>query len=520
MLHSRLLRCPALVLALCGVGSAGGSARELAGPASLAEQLHSRLIALMEQSDPEGRLPTSPKTVGEVKAALDLVVGRFPEFVENYDACNQTFEWGGVLSFNKPSDDFVENYAKLDQDPRFLYRLGKSYLWILGIMDDILGLWWENKLGCLDALAKFLGASVEALRVKRELNEYWRVIFQEGLLLLQCIQEDAAGSDQGAERAKRDVCAKYEELAKGATDLFGKMLMELESILSGLEDAQRTRPYRIFQESLTRCFGSVVKLSDDLKEWESRLMAGDQKMPSEIQDRMNVEIFRKLLEFKRKFPNLDHEHEDNSLLFPRCSLFQISNGPPLIEEGTPELPVITDFLQRPESDEYLLANSKLWGLKNWTWSLHLIMREDGDRSVSYEQAKLWLGDVERNLCMVLDTIDFADRRQALCALARLLRVGLEHVAALAEGIWGILQEAGKLGREEDGRGRLLTKLEQAIESVSREGPGSKNARSTREPEEHEGGDQQGSDCCQQASCPTGPEPDLREEGDASLAAGL
>lgn len=122
--------------------------------------------------------------------------------------------------------------------------------------------------------------------------------------------------------------------------------------------------------------------------------------------------------------------------------------------------------------------------------------------------------------MALEIIDFVDMRQALCTLAYLMQLGLEHVVALVEGIWGIFQEAGKLRRREEGeRGRLLIKLEEAIGNVLREGgAGLKSARSTRGAEKYGGDDQQEGDYCQHESCPT--EPDLREEGGASSAAGL
>lgn len=169
---------------------------------------------------------------------------------------------------------------------------------------------------------------------------------------------------------------------------------------------------------------------------------------------------------------------------------------------------------------------------NWAWSLYKELGPDGDRSVTHEQAKRWLSDVENNLCMALEIIDFVDMRQALCTLAYLMQLGLEHVVALVEGIWGIFQEAGKLRRREEGergrrlikleegeRGRLLIKLEEAIGNVlSERGAGLKSARSTRGPEKYGGDDQQEGDYCQHESCPT--EPDLREEGGASLAAGL
>lgn len=119
----------------------------------------------------------------------------------------------------------------------------------------------------------------------------------------------------------------YETLAKGAADLFEQMIVKLESILGGLGDAQCTEPYKLFKEYLIHCFGSAVKRSDGMKQWESGLMAGDQKMPSEIQHQMNVKIFGRLLEFKCKFPHLDPGHEDNGALFPRYYPVQFLMAP-------------------------------------------------------------------------------------------------------------------------------------------------------------------------------------------------
>ena len=225
------------------------------------------------------------------------------------------------------------------------------------------------------------------------------------------------------------------------------------------------------------------------------------------------------MEFKRKFPNLDHGYEYYGVLFPRYLLVEIPDGPPLIREGTPEWAVLTDLSQRSEPDRLAAVQPRLWDLSCWAWTLYKELGPDGDRVVSDEQAELWLGDVEDNLCMVLETIDFSDRRQALCALAHLMQLGLEHVVVLVEGIRGILQGAGKPEREKGEPGRVLTRLEQTIEiALSERGPGLKRARSTQGPENYEGGAQQGGDCCQQENCQAGP--DQRGKGGANLAACL
>ena len=149
-----------LVLAVCGVGPSEGSTGELAEPASLAEQLRGRLDDLKGRIDIDWCLPASPEAIGGVRAVLDLVVSGLSEFCDDNVVCEQILERGRLLRITQPRNYIVKDYAELDQDQYTLYRLGQSYFGALDRIRNILGLWWKNKLGCLEALANFLGLAL------------------------------------------------------------------------------------------------------------------------------------------------------------------------------------------------------------------------------------------------------------------------------------------------------------------------------------------------------------------------
>ena len=275
------------------MGPVGGSSGELAGTASLAEQLWGHLEALSGQMGMNGLLPTNQEMVGEVKAVVDLVVRRLPEFLGNYGACQGLLKSVCQQRFRGPENKFVENYPKIDQDLCFLFCIVELYRQALERMGDILELWGRENLGSLDALAGFLGTGIQALRVGCELRTYQEgIAWSRPILLLWIQNDDATESDgRGPEEAKQAICAKY-ELTKGATGLFEKMMTELESILGGLGDTRRAEPYRRLQEHVTWCFSSMVKPSDNIKKHEGGLATSGQTVPSESHDLMNVEIFK------------------------------------------------------------------------------------------------------------------------------------------------------------------------------------------------------------------------------------
>lgn len=531
MLHLKLLRYSALALVMFGVRPAKVDAGGLVELASLEGQLreHMNFIKLQPR-DNSGYLAASQETSGRLEAGLKLVVDillKFGEDPEIYYQVLKLLNFGP--RFRRQRICTVKDYAHLDQEFPFFYCLGNLYSLALGTINKLLMLWWEDKLGLPKALARFLGASVEALRINCKVSLYCSGIFCENLGLCQDDQDDkdAAGSDREAaaliaeriEGAKRTICVNYEAAAERATCLFGRMVEELEDILSGLGDLKRRAVYGTFMQYLSQCFESWEEFSPErIGKMDNVCMDNNQRTLSEVQASVWVGIFKKLLKLKLRFPDLDHELGPRSKFFPRCFEFAKPHfdRPFLVSEDHIKMLKRRGCINEPSnlekgSADRLSRKLEACGLRDWVCSLY--WRSKRDNPVLREQAKIWLNDVERNTCRILEAIELTDKRAGLYALGCLM-ADLNVITVMIERILKIFYGTGNLGRGEGEPGHLLVKLSEVIGKAVGKGPCVKSARMTQGPE-----GAHGEESLQEEGSPTVPEPDQSEGDGAGSAAG-
>lgn len=485
MLCSKLLHCPALVLALFG-------ARPVE-PTSLGVELQHHVKSIKSQPlDNRGNLPIGQEIVEEFRAMLDLIVTKVPEFIKNYAAHTLTLGLGSLPRFPYPMEFVGGDYAHFCRQDYLglLGHLGHSYHGALNSMSKILRLWREHDLGSLDALANFLKVGIEAMQMSCKMIIYSEVLVCPNPGPLQNCQDDdqeaAMLIAEGIEKIKQTVHANYETMSNSVGGLLERMIEGLMSILNGLEGRQRYQPYVLFKDYLEHCFEKSIRFSPGvmkMKERDGVFKTDDRKMPSEVLALFQVRIFASLLEFKLHFPDLVHHATLASKLFPipvgpeQRAFFE---GPPLINisMGLRWFGIVdASSNSLEEGSAELSAGGTVLELENWIFSLYYWIPSD-EHPVFPEGTKKWLSDVEENLCMMLKIIESADKRLGLYALGCLIG-HLESMAVMIEQRLGKLYGTMQLGRREGEPGHFSAKLKKVIQKVLSDDSSMEGGHSTR-----------------------------------------
>ena len=201
-----------------------------------------------------------------------------------------------------------------------------------------------------------------------------------------------------------------------------------------------------------------------------------------------------MLQFKLRFPKMDHNGTNCFGLFARYSdelcgdrddirggsrknkrsstgyNTRLKKSEPLdqILKEIENPDVILKKLEHSGKESEFLSRleAAVRRLRRWTYLLYKGLQPGGDYSVTHEQAKKLLHQVERNLGLALERVEKSGGRQGLYVLVRLFE-HLDPIALNIERTLTILYEKEDLKREGE-PGHFLTKLWQVIMNVLRE----------------------------------------------------
>ena len=513
----------ALALPVFSVGPVEASVGEPVEPAkSLAQQLQGLVKTIrIHPRDAEDRYFASQEVMDSMETVVRLVLKNLFEFVYGSDDCRPTLrDLTRDFKIGHPRSPALADYACRFQHPSFLYGLSNSYLCILRDMCENVRLWRGASSGSFDALARFLKSDVEALRTTREMKVYHELILPSGPEVFLDSHEDSTESTEAAilrrteevEKFKQKVCEDYKVLANGVGKLFEQMIDELGSILGDLEDENCAKAYEFLKKRLNASYWFISICPFELERQAVGFKTSFREEPSEALALAQVRIFEMVLDFKLKFPEMNHDDSGSLGLFSKDYGFRgaFDGGPPLIGSV---------MARAPEDPGKWSAFLSIFGvvlekLRTWVCSLLKKSQANGG-SVADEQAKRWLNEVESNLCLVLESIGNSGGKQELYTLTGTFEKW-DSIAVNIERMLVMLYGMGNLRRGEGEPGCYLIKLRQVIGKVLGEGAGVKSARTTKGPEAACGDE----NLQEEEGSQAGPEPDQSEGNSVNSAEGL
>lgn len=485
MLFGALLAHLALAPVVFGAQPEGG----FESTPSLAGKLDSRLESILSRPrEPNGKLVPDSELADELEALLQLISGDLSEFVHCHQRhAPQLKVLKDLLTFETVACPFP-GFAELHRDMGFSSDRIRWYRSAIDLLSSESNPFCGPQVSLFqEELGQFLRAFTDSRRVNCEIQIFWGPIMElkDAQFERHFWEHPAEPMDATVAALQRseamsqfegEVCRKYEQVVRSMYKLCKIMISSLGSILKRLEGEDR---HLIYQQLRPWLKGGLSPLYDEGMPWAMATRTKSfqmdfQKRLVELQARVQVKVYRRILAFQLAFLELDHYGTET----PEFGEGFGQGPPPLLGWGNSAIEKIEKAIANQSFGTLGPLNpldDQARNLEGWTRSLCLRLGPGAAEhaKVSWENSRNWLINMESDLVQLVEMMAIKDEFLELYLLGNLAH-RLCPIAVNVERALRILRETEQQeGGVADGLGHvsemLMLELERACKRRKRSG---------------------------------------------------